>query len=353
MIYYSHVNEDNNVERNALLNRPAKSLYAIAGSGERVIALMDCPTLDTVHFIDNNWDALYLSELKIAALGHLDVKNYCSFIGFSPTSEDRWVQFMDLKPMLSEGCRRFWALHRASIEMGVCNCGHFEQFLQRVNPIIRCFLGKGFYQCFSVKKADWKRFPMLRWRFVKAIFSCRWTYLLLGMKDSAFISKNAALESIPLGLQKSLDTDTVPQSGLFHLVFNGNLHQMLEENLPPSFQTAVLQRIKTALADGRLKVHYHFGDVLDVLTGINIEREASPFFSLSDILSFVNLDYQQKLINLITSANRGKGILIFRAFVRNRLTQKQAADLKNKFATLQDLTTEERSHFYQVFQIDF
>ncbi len=353
MIYYSHVNEDNNVERNALLSRPAKSLYAIAGSGERVIALMDCPTLDAVHLIDNNWDALYLSELKIAALAHLEVENYRSFIGFTPALGDRWAQFEALEPMLSEGCRHFWALQREAIEMGVCNCGHFEQFLQRANPIIRFFLGKGFYQCFSVKKADWKGFPTLRWRIVKAIFSYRWTYLLFGMKDSAFISKDAALQAIPAGLQKSLDEDAVAQSGLFHLVFNGTLHQMSEENLPPSFQKAVLQRIKTALSDGRLKVHYHFGDVLDVLKGLNIEREESSFFSLSDILSFVNLDYQQKLIGLITAANTGKGTLIFRAFVRNRLTQKQAADLKNQFATLQDLTTKERSHFYQVFQIDF
>lgn len=137
MIYYSHVNEDNCVERNSFLGCSAKSLYAIAGSGERVIALMDCPTLKTVHLIDNNWDALYLCELKIAALGHLSVEDYLSFVGFAPASGQRWALFEVLKLMLSEGCRHFWATRQKNIEMGVCNCGHFEQFLQRANPIIR------------------------------------------------------------------------------------------------------------------------------------------------------------------------------------------------------------------------
>lgn len=353
MIYYSHVNENNLVERDSFLARSAKSLYAIAGSGERVIALMDCPTLDSVHLIDNNWDALYLCELKIAALGHLSVEDYLSFVGFAPASGQRWAQFEALKPLLSEGCRHFWAERPKDIEMGICHCGHFEQFLHRANPIIRFFLGKGFYQCFSVKKADWKGFPALRWRIVKAIFSHRWTYLLFGMKDSAFVSKDSDLQVIPAALQQSLDGDGVAQSGLFHLIFNGHLRLMSEENLPPSFQKAVLLRIQAALKDGRLKIYYHFGDVLDVLGRSNLKQEEAPFFSLSDILSFVNLDYQQKLIQLITTSNTGAGTLVFRAFVRNRLTPAQVADLKKQFGTLKDLTAKERSHFYQVFQIDY
>ncbi len=353
MIYYSHVNEDNRVERNALFAQQAKGLYAIAGSGERVIALMDCPTLGAVHLIDNNWDALYLCELKITALAHLNIEDYRSFVGFAPSSGKRWTQFEALKPRLSEGCQHFWALRKKDIEMGICNCGHFEQFLQRANPTLRFFLGKGFYQCLSVPKADWKGFPTLRWRIVKAMFSFRWTYLLFGMKDSAFVSMDSALQVIPAALQQSLDEDEVSKSSLFHLVFNGNLHQMSEENLPPSFQKSVLMRIKTALKDNHLKVNYHYGDVLDVLRRINVEQEESRFFSLSDILSFVDLDYQQKLVDLIKAAKTGTSRLIFRVFVRNRFTQKQFADLKKQYSTLEDLSKEERSHFYQVFQIDF
>lgn len=173
------------------------------------------------------------------------------------------------------------------------------------------------------------------------------------MKDSAFVSRDSALQVIPAALQKSLDEDEVSKSSLFHLVFNGNLHQMSEENLPTSFQKSVLLRIKAALKDDHLKVNYHNGDVLDVLTRINVEQGESRFFSLSDILSFFNLDYQQKLVDLITAAKTGTGRLIFRAFIRNRLTQEQFADLKKQYSTLKDLSKEERSHFYQVFQIDF
>lgn len=352
MIYYSHVNEDNGVERKALFARPAKTLYTIAGSGDRVIALLDCPTLEAAHLIDNNWDALYLCELKMAALARLSVEDYLAFVGFAAVSGDRWAQFDALKPTLSEGCRDFWEERKADIERGICLCGHFERFLQRANPLVRFFLGRGFYQCFSTKKADWKGFPALRWRIVKALFSNRWTYRLLGMKDSAFISKDSELRAIPAALQKSLDEDTVPQSCLFHLVFNGNLNEMPEAHLPPSFQKAVLLRIKTALAEGRLKVHYHFGDMLDVLKTLNLERAETRFFSLSDILSFVDRDYMKTLIGLVAAVKTGASTLVFRTFVRNRLTQEQAADWQKQFGNLVDLTAEERSHFYQVFQIE-
>ena len=41
MIYYSHVNEDNRVERELMTKGHFSSLWGIAGSGERVISLMD------------------------------------------------------------------------------------------------------------------------------------------------------------------------------------------------------------------------------------------------------------------------------------------------------------------------
>jgi S-adenosylmethionine:diacylglycerol 3-amino-3-carboxypropyl transferase len=173
------------------------------------------------------------------------------------------------------------------------------------------------------------------------------------MKDSAFVFADAKLKTIPTALQQTLDKDGVAQSALFHLVFNGNLHQMTEENLPPSFQKAVLLRIKAALTEGHLKVYYHFGDALDVLNTINLERDERRFFSLSDILSFVDMDYQKKLIDLIRAAKSGKSSIVFRTFIRNRLTQEVFAVFKKKYSTFKDLSAEESSHFYQVFQINF
>jgi hypothetical protein len=128
---------------------------------------------------------------------------------------------------------------------------------------------------------------------------------------------------------------------------------MRAENLPPSFQKAVLQSIKAAFDYNGLKVHYHFGDVLDVLKELNVEQDEAPFFSLSDILSFVDISYLQKIMEVISASKTGKGTLVFRTFIRNRLTQQQIADLSKQCGTIKDLTPEERSHFYQVFQIEF
>jgi S-adenosylmethionine:diacylglycerol 3-amino-3-carboxypropyl transferase len=352
MIYYSHVNEDNRVERKIMQERAYTTLYTVAGSGERVIALLDHPTLKTVHLLDNNWEALYLCELKITALTHLSAEAYLGFVGFYPDAGSRWAQFYTLQPFLSDNCWQYWVEKKHTIKKGICFCGHFEQFLQRANPFLRFFLGRNFYQCFSTPKADWKHFPAFRWQLVKMLFSFRLTYKMLGMKDTAFISNDADLKTIPAALQKSLDMDTARESCLFHLVFNGNLDKMPEAFLPPSFQQPVLQRIKTALRQDQLKVIYHYGDALSLLETFHYEPMASRFFSFSDLLSFANMDYMDTLIKLVTRIKNGSNTLVFRAFVRNRLKKDQIIGLQHKYGKVVDLTAEERTHFYQVFEVN-
>ena len=54
MIWYSHVNEDNRVERGLLLQGEYDQVICVTGSGERALALMDAGKLQLFHAIDIN-----------------------------------------------------------------------------------------------------------------------------------------------------------------------------------------------------------------------------------------------------------------------------------------------------------
>ncbi len=349
MLYYTHVNEDNAAERQAMAGMQVTELFVVAGSGERVLALLDHPGLSKVYVVDNNREALYLCALKIAALKALDVQTYLRFVGVLETSaEERLQCFSQLAPELAEECREYWVGKRTDLAAGVCNTGHFERFLAQTRPLLRFFLGRNFYQCLEKPRAEWQHFPHLRWAVVRWLFARRFTYRLFGLRDMAFIGRGADLAAIPAAMQQSMEEDRVQQSCLFHLVMNGHLRAMPPEHQPPSFQPEVLQRIKEVLTGRRLYIHYVLADAREALDTLPFQAGASRFFSLSDLLSFMDWPEMQKLLQRIAQLPGGENRAVFRAFVRNR----PADAALQALGQVEDLSAAERTHFYQVFHID-
>ena len=82
MLYYSHVNEDNNIEREIVFHNKPSTIFCISGSGERLISLLDTPGLKKVVAIDFNPEAQFLLNLKLTAIQNLSVNSYLDFIGF-------------------------------------------------------------------------------------------------------------------------------------------------------------------------------------------------------------------------------------------------------------------------------
>lgn len=199
MIFYSHVNEDNIVEKYCMNQTSFQNLVCISGSGERVLALMDHSSLNQLFVIDSNIEALHLMELKLKALEKLSLKNYLEFIGINP-SKNRVPTFEFLKSELSNASHIFWENRVSSIKKGVVHIGHFEQFLARFRPFFKVFLGKSFYRCFEKDFTEIDDFPHWRWQLLKRIYAQDWAFKLGGSKDIAFISDDANQALIPNGL---------------------------------------------------------------------------------------------------------------------------------------------------------
>lgn len=349
MIYYSHVNEDNRVERQLLETSGCTTVVAVAGSGERVLALLDKEDLEKFYAVDVNEEALFLLQLKLAALKALNVEEYLQFVGHLPVQKDARQQwFNQLKNKLSASCKMYWQKHISVIGKGILYTGHFEKFLQRVRPSVNFFLGKSFTPVLSGGSPHAKTFPKKKWTLLARIFSWRWIYTLWGNRDTAFIGKGSAINHIPESLDRIIYKGEAASCFMTHLIFKGHLREMKEADIPPSFQKDVLQRIKQRLISSTLEVNYHHGDILGFANSEQSSDNQSIFYSASDILSFENFSYLEQLLDKIVLPGN---MIVWRAFLRNRSTMDHTAALKNKYPELKDHTSAESTLMYQVFSI--
>jgi len=348
MIYYSHVNEDNRVERRLLRSSGCTTVVAVAGSGERMLALMDNETCNKFYAVDINEEALFLLQLKMAALETLSVDEYWKFCGLHPVQKllrKQW--FTQLKDKLTPSCKTYWEQHIQLVKNGILYSGHFEKFLQRVRPSVNFFLGKPFEQVFSGGSPQAKTFPKKKWKLLARLFSWKWIYTMWGNRDIAFVGKGAEISYIPGSLDRVIYDGEASSCFMTHLIFKGHLREMSDGDLPPSLQKEVLQRIKQRLASSAIKMNYFHGDIL-TFVATNGSSSGQVFYSASDILSFENYSYLRQLIDKVAQPGN---ILVWRAFLRNRSNTNHTTTLANKCQELKDHTPSESTRMYQVFSI--
>jgi len=348
MIYYSHINEDNRVERKLQQAGKFAIVVAICGSGERVLSLLDNSACKRMIVVDFNEEAIYLLQLKLTALQKLGVDDYLDFVGHNQLAEkNRVALYQSFKSLLPIAAQRFWDKHISSIQKGILHIGHFEKFLQRVRPLTNFYLGKKFQNIF--KKGEQKNgFPSFRWTILKNFFSHKLVYRLAGNKDVAFVGADAETKIIPAALDSVIKNRNASSSFMMHLIFKGGVTEMQDCDRPPSLQKEVLSIIKERLAIKEIIVEYRTSDLLSFAKQEANNLMPPVFYSLSDILSFAGFAYLDKVMKCIS----GKGnLIVARSFLRNRLTSNQL----NALATYGNVnlhSDEESTGMYQVFSIN-
>lgn len=345
MIYYSHINEDNRVERDLLHSSNCEAIVAICGSGERVISLLDQENCNHVLVVDCNKEELFLLQLKLAGLQQLSVKEYLQFIGhYNCSPPGRLIHYERIKKILDLEAVNFWNDHKQLIKAGILNAGYFEHFLKRIRPMINICLGKNFRHVFE-KQYNKERFPVTRWELMKKLFSLKLVYKLTGNMDEAFVGKNANTRLIPQALDDSFRTGKAAACFMSHLVFKGNLQNMDQQCLPPSLREDVLGRIQQRLINKKVSVEFYQSDLLQFLK--RMPKSSKVFYSLSDILSFADFNYLQQVLD----ESRGEeNLVVTRSFLRNRITGQQFAQLSH-YGALTEYGEKESTGMYQVIAI--
>jgi S-adenosylmethionine-diacylglycerol 3-amino-3-carboxypropyl transferase len=346
MIYYSHVNEDNRLERDLLNAGRFSTVVAICGSGERVLSLMDSNSCNQIVVVDCNKDAIFLLQLKIAALTQLSVDDYLRFIGHdNSTGEDRIAFFRLLVKDLPGEANAFWQKNLSLIKRGILHIGHYERFLQKVRPLTNLWMGKSFRNIFKTEDHQ-PAFSVARWKLLQQVFSYKMVYRLLGNRDIAFTGSSAELKRIPVALDKIIHDGKASSSFIMHLVFKGHLLEMNQKELPPSLQKQFLGVIKDRLSNHTIEIKYFVADLLHFLKHQK-ETEDPVFYSISDILSFCDFDYLHSIIKK-TAVN--ENCIVGRSFLRNRLTTPDLS-LLNRYGKLCVHDDEDSTGMYQIFSL--
>jgi len=346
MLFYSHVNEDNTIERQLLQNSGCRHAVAIAGSGERVIALLDQECCNKITVVDSNKEAMFLLQLKIAALCSLSVEEYLQFIGhYEASKQFRLTCYKLIRQKLTEEGVGYWDTQKLIIEKGILYAGHFEKFLSSIRPVINLFLGKAFQNIFHSAVTD--SFPSLRWKMISSLFGKKWIYKVWGNKDTAFTGKGSSVGYIPMALNKVIRNGKAGSCFMMHLIFKGHLRHMSENDLPPSLQKSVLEKIRKKICTNELTIDYCVNDLFQFISQ-QIHLAEPTFYSLSDILSFEDHDYLNALLGHL---NLGENVIVARSFLRNRLSTQQLKNLLPQYGTIEVHDDKESTSMYQVVSI--
>ncbi len=349
MIWYSHVNEDSWVEREILLRGEYDQVICVTGSGERALSLMDAPSVKVFHAIDINPEANFLLELKLAALGVLGETDYLAFCGLlGEKNRFKGLTVGRILEELSPHCRVYWERRIALLHKGVAHCGHFERFLGRVRPLLKVLLGRGFEECFVRPYDSLQNFPARRWSFLLWLFSERWVYRLMGNRDPAFVASKAEPRFIARGLQQTLEEDRAMTSYIFHLVFRGGLDAMPADHLPPSLREEVLNAVRRKFSDPEFLFQFHEGDLKATVAAWPKRDFSRTFFSVSDILSFVDFNYLMSIFEMLDGENIS---VVFRSFLSNRVTPQQIEVLESRFKKVADVSRRDQTRMYTVYHV--
>ncbi|MCK5371771.1 MAG: DUF3419 family protein [Cyclobacteriaceae bacterium] len=347
MIYYSHVNEDNTIERDLVFLHQPCTLYCITGSGERLISLLDAPGLSKVVAIDSNPEANFLLELKLKALQALEVEDYLHFVGYYEDSFNRLKVFDQIKTELKKESADYWLVRKGMINKGILYMGYFERYLERLRPITNLFLGKYFQQYVIDQKIETGKFPDFRWSVLLKLLSSKSFYRVTRNTDLAFTSSGCDQQIISMALNKTLLDGSVDNNFMFHLIFKGHLRDMQTDLLPPSLQPKLLKRCKSRLMKEEIDIDYATSDLLELIGKKNYNTYDISFFSISDILSFNDINYLVDITSVLKT-NVFKTIhVVFRSFLRNNYPKEV---FEEKMAIpIQDLSDKERTNMYKVF----
>lgn len=343
MIAYSHVNEDSDPEWEELNRSGKKRCVVVAGSGERVISLLDSDCKEFV-ILDLNKAALYLTELKLVAIQYVDAKDYLGFVGAdnSMESEERISIYKSIKGNLNPNTAHFFDNNLNQIKDGILFSGEFEKFLGRVRPLLRFVLGEKFIDKITEGTYKLSLFERFRWKLVNLSFKLKMTYTLFGNKDQAFVGSGAKVNEIAKVLDRQFKNRTAHKSFMVHLIFRGDLVKMKDEHLPRSMSAKVLESIKTKLAQDDVLVSLKEVDLKEYLQK-NILEET--FISCSDILSFVKSNYVFDMLRVISG--RGNQVVL-RAFIRNRLSSADLKEIDGFRFNISEVTSVEKTGMYQV-----
>lgn len=322
---YTLSNEDTRVEH-ALLPENARSVFAIAGSGARVLPLIARDPAE-LEIIDLAREQLHLCELRIAAARALSHSEYLFLLGYrggldsgdpasNETGDSRLKLFERLE--LSPDCREFWRAHARQWEPhGFVLLGKWENHFQKLGKIFRRGLRMDVRPVFEAQSLEEQR-ELYRKHFKPVVFrnflrvvASEFVFNKFLYKGHFSGSSGHATESrapwrfIDEEFRRLFTTTLVRKNYFLQVLFLGRIYY--EEGLPLEAQPAVLEAIKRS----KTRVIFTQGNLLEKLPARPFD-----FISLSDTISYLSQEDAARVLELLHAGTPAGARMVIRSFLK-------------------------------------
>ena len=314
---YTIGNEDASLELEVLPEN-AQHVFAIAGSGSRIIPLLSKNPI-RLTCVDSSFNQLSLTELRIATLKLLDYEDFLSFWGYPSyqiPSHERQQIFNNLE--MSKQAREFLeTLFKKHDWQPILYLGKWEQTFKKLSQINRWLVGKRGLEIFSCQTKDEQenylntKFPHKAWSFLIFMLGNSVVFNALLYKGD-FPQRNIkkSLHRFYMErFERLFKQDIARKSYFLQLLFFGRLQ--FSDGLPVECNQDIFQRAKKGLQ--KAKITYVQGDILR-----EAKNTSSPidFFSLSDVPSYFRPPHEQTFLQEIKNSLSLGGIVVNRYYLR-------------------------------------
>jgi len=314
---YTIGNEDATLEL-AALPENAQHVFAIAGSGSRIIPLLSKNPL-RLTCVDSSLKQLALAELRIASLKFLDYENFLSFWGYPPhqmSSDERRLILKNLE--VSAQAKEFLkTLFKKHDWQPILYSGKWERTFKKLSKINRWLVGRRGLEIFSCQTKEEQenylktKFPHRAWSFSIFMLGNAIVFNALLYKGN-FPRRNIkkSLHSFYMEKFEHLFKQDIAKKNYFlQLLFFGRLQ--FSDGLPVECDPDIFQKAKKGLQ--KAKISYIQGDIL------NEAKHASSsidFMSLSDVPSYLKRPREQMFLQEIKNSLSVRGIVVSRYYLR-------------------------------------
>ncbi len=314
---YTLGNEDSSLEFH-LLPKNTKNVFAIAGSGSRILPLLaKHPRYLTC--VDTSYPQLYLTELRIETLRLLEWEEFLAFWGYPPrsyTPEERKRIFKRIH--LSKPASKYLIqIFTENNWESLLYLGKWERTFNKLSKINRLITGAKALELFEQKDPEVyfnylkNKFPHKAWAFTVFLLGNATVFNTLLYKGR-FPRKNISekLHKFYLtSLNKLFNQGLARNNFLLQLLFFGKL--LFPEGNPIECDKSVFFLAKQGIKNTRIS--YIQGDLIEEIA--KVDRDID-FLSCSDIVSYFNDDIEKTFLQKIHQNLSSNCILVLRHYLR-------------------------------------
>ncbi|HHF7376123.1 DUF3419 family protein [Legionella bozemanae] len=318
-LVYTLANEDSVVE-SELLPDHTERVIAIAGSGSRIIPLLTKSPQELI-CVDLSLEQLYLTELRIESVRHLNHNEFIQFLGYPTASsstqsrEDLFKKIITLRPETQE---YFLNVFGNSNWSPLLYSGKWEQTVRKFSMVIRKFVGKKGLKIFDCKTLEEQKtyythkFPKKAWHFFLRIYAALMA-ITWKIKPGIFPQVDPKI-SFYHTYKKCFDqmflNTLARENYMLQLIFFGEI--IFSEALPVECDPIVFYQAKKALL--QTKVSYIQEDIISTLEK---SENKSGFISLSNAPSYFPKEMAQSYLSRIASQLSESATLVVRNFLND------------------------------------